>query len=162
MLEFDQLQKDVQKTAVYPDHWGVLYPAIGLVDEACELLGKIREFYFPVEPHSNDPTYDLYCRLLAAQNFGIELGKYKKKLRGDNGYQFHESVVQLSTQRKAELENNQEQRDKLAAELGDVMWYASEVSRQIQISLQQVCERMTQKLADRAARNVIKGNGDNR
>lgn len=162
MSEFDQLQKDVQKTAVYPDHWGVLYPAIGLVDEACELLGKIKEFYFP-SPNTlamREDEHELFHILHQAEMLGKHLGKFKKRMRGDNDYQFHEDVVQLSTQRKAELQ--EQGADDIAAELGDVMWYASEVSRQIQISLQEVCERMTQKLADRAARNVIKGNGDNR
>ncbi len=53
-------------------------------------------------------------------------------------------------------------RELIKKELGDTLWYLSEVARQWELSLEEVAEANLFKLADRAARNVIKGSGDER
>ena len=55
-----------------------------------------------------------------------------------------------------------EKENKLVAELGDVMWYLSEICNTLGITLEEVMEEIMHKLADRQARNVIKGSGDYR
>jgi NTP pyrophosphatase (non-canonical NTP hydrolase) len=55
-----------------------------------------------------------------------------------------------------------EHRDKLAEELGDVMWYVAQLARQIHYRLEEVCRTNVNKLADRAERGVLQGSGDNR
>jgi NTP pyrophosphatase (non-canonical NTP hydrolase) len=50
----------------------------------------------------------------------------------------------------------------LALELGDVLWYLSELCTRLGISLTDVAERNIAKLADRAARGVLGGDGDQR
>lgn len=47
-------------------------------------------------------------------------------------------------------------------ELGDVLWYASEVCTVFGFSLEQVAMANLEKLAARYARGVIKGSGDDR
>lgn len=53
-------------------------------------------------------------------------------------------------------------RDGLLAELGDVLWYVASVAVDLGSSLDEVAERNLAKLADRAARGVIRGSGDDR
>ena len=47
-------------------------------------------------------------------------------------------------------------------EIGDCIWYCSELARLCGVTLQEVAERNISKLASRAIRNQIKGNGDDR
>lgn len=47
-------------------------------------------------------------------------------------------------------------------ELGDVLWYVSEIARQLNIKLSAVARTNLCKLASRADRGVIQGEGDNR
>lgn len=47
-------------------------------------------------------------------------------------------------------------------ELGDVLWYCANLANELQISLDLVAEKNIAKLKDRAARGVIKSEGDNR
>lgn len=53
-------------------------------------------------------------------------------------------------------------RNEIIAELGDVLWMLSEIATQQDISLREVAQYNLKKLADRANRGVIKGDGDNR
>ncbi len=55
-----------------------------------------------------------------------------------------------------------EHRVKLAAELGDCMWYVTQLARQLQYGLEEICQANMKKLADRAERGVLGGSGDNR
>lgn len=55
-----------------------------------------------------------------------------------------------------------EDRDDLAKELGDVVWYIAVLANSLGLSLDEVMQRNVKKLADRKKRNVIKGAGDNR
>ncbi len=53
-------------------------------------------------------------------------------------------------------------REALALELGDVLWYLSELCTRLGISLEDVAARNIAKLTDRAARGVLHGDGDSR
>lgn len=53
-------------------------------------------------------------------------------------------------------------KEMLRGELGDVLWYLSEVCTQLDITLDQVAIENIAKLESRKARNVIQGSGDNR
>lgn len=50
----------------------------------------------------------------------------------------------------------------ITKELGDVLWYVSAMANELGIPLEEVAEINLQKLADRAARGVIKGSGSDR
>ncbi|MHA7210816.1 MazG nucleotide pyrophosphohydrolase domain-containing protein [Arthrobacter sp. MDT1-65] len=55
-----------------------------------------------------------------------------------------------------------EERDKAKAELGDILWNVALIARQLDTNLETIAQHNLNKLADRAARNRIEGNGDNR
>jgi NTP pyrophosphatase (non-canonical NTP hydrolase) len=50
----------------------------------------------------------------------------------------------------------------LIKEMGDVLWYVANLAEDMQIDLETVAQINLNKLADRAQRDVIKGEGDNR
>lgn len=50
----------------------------------------------------------------------------------------------------------------IAAELGDVLWYLSQLAAHFQIDLDLVAFNNLNKLRSRAQRDVLKGSGDNR
>jgi NTP pyrophosphatase (non-canonical NTP hydrolase) len=70
--------------------------------------------------------------------------KVKKVLRDQNG-EFSPEVAQA-----------------LMLELGDVLWYVAQLASELGFELDQIAEANLQKLASRAARNVIAGSGDHR
>ncbi|MBM5797594.1 MAG: hypothetical protein FJ050_04215 [Cyanobacteria bacterium M_surface_7_m2_040] len=53
-------------------------------------------------------------------------------------------------------------RDDLKLELGDVLWYVAQLCTELGLSLEDVAVANLEKLASRAARNVIAGSGDRR
>lgn len=50
----------------------------------------------------------------------------------------------------------------LQLELGDVLWYVAQLATELGLDLEQVARANLEKLASRAARNVISGDGDQR
>lgn len=109
-MNFSDYQTKSRATAKYPliGH-GVIYPTLGLVNEAGEVAGKI-----------------------------------KKVFRDKNG------------------EITAESREALKSELGDVLWYISQVCTELDISLDEVAKANIAKLLDRQVRGKIQGDGDNR
>ena len=55
-----------------------------------------------------------------------------------------------------------EVREALKLELGDVLWYVAQLSSELGFELAEIAEANLNKLASRAARNVIAGSGDHR
>ena len=55
-----------------------------------------------------------------------------------------------------------EDKQEMAKEIGDVLWYCAMFSRQLGLSLEDIAKLNAEKLASRKARSAIKGNGDNR
>jgi NTP pyrophosphatase (non-canonical NTP hydrolase) len=53
-------------------------------------------------------------------------------------------------------------RNEIKKELGDVMWYVASLADDLGITLEDIAKTNLAKLADRNARGVIKGEGDNR
>lgn len=109
-MTFKDYQDKAVKTAIYGTGSTIIYPALGLANEAGEVLGKI-----------------------------------KKVLRDKDG-KF----------------DNLDTRIAIADEIGDVLWYITALSRDIDIPLETIAQRNIEKLLDRQARNVIQGSGDNR
>lgn len=110
MMSFSDYQVKSRRTAAYPPiGHPVIYPALGLVNEAGEVAGKI-----------------------------------KKVFRDKGG------------------EINEETRQALKAELGDVLWYLAQVATELDLSLEEIAEHNIAKLYDRLERGTIRGEGDNR
>ena len=71
-------------------------------------------------------------------------GKYAKAIRDCNG------VV------------DNERREEIIKELGDVTWFVAELCTLLNVSMEEVMQKNIDKLKSRKERNVIHGNGDNR
>lgn len=109
-MDFKEYQEKSRKTAIYPKIGeSFVYPALGLGDEAGEVLGKI-----------------------------------KKIFRDKNG------VVDNET------------KEAIEKELGDVLWYLSQLSTELGLSLDEVAEKNIEKLYSRMERGKLHGDGDNR
>jgi NTP pyrophosphatase (non-canonical NTP hydrolase) len=84
---------------------------------------------------------------------GEVAGVMKRYHRGDEKYVKKDSYgKRLSV----------EAREKLAAEIGDVLWYVAMIADELEIPLADIAQMNIDKLADRAKRKVITGSGDNR
>jgi len=59
-------------------------------------------------------------------------------------------------------EVSEETKKEIAKELGDVLWYLSQVATELGISLEEVAQGNIEKLFSRLERDKISGNGDNR
>jgi NTP pyrophosphatase (non-canonical NTP hydrolase) len=81
----------------------------------------------------------LYPALGLAGEAGEVANKVKKMLRDDN------------------LDKNA-----IASEIGDVLWYAAMLSKDLNIELHDVAMKNLEKLYDRKERGTIQGNGDER
>ena len=107
---FEVYQRESRKTwnVIATDH-SIVYPTLGLTNEAGEVAGKI-----------------------------------KKIFRDRNG------------------QINEEDRQALKKELGDVLWYLTQICTELDLSLAEVAEANIVKLFSRLERGTIGGEGDER
>ena len=103
-FDFDSYQRQAVRTAIYPSTAQVIYPAMGLANEAGEVLGKVKKII-------RDGTFN---------------------------------------------------RDDIADELGDVLWYAAALARDLNTDLSTIARRNLAKLAGRKERGTLGGSGDKR
>lgn len=90
---------------------------------------------------------------------GEAAGLLKRYHRGDEKYQDVRVLIGGQEERRV---LNPMLRTSLEKELGDVLWYVAMTAHRLGLSLEDVATTNINKLADRAQRNVIKGEGDNR
>lgn len=64
--------------------------------------------------------------------------------------------------KKAMREDEEEYLEQLEDELGDVLWYASQLARELDMDYSEVAERNADKILDRQARDKLTGQGDYR
>ncbi len=102
IMDMGYYQQEAVKTAIYSDP--IIYPALGLGNEAGEVQGKI-----------------------------------KKMLRDDT---FN--------------------KEDIAAEIGDVLWYIAALCRDLNVDMKDLAKNNLRKLHDRKLRGVIQGSGDKR
>jgi len=86
----------------------------------------------------------IYPTLGLAGEAGEVAEKIKKVLRDDGG------IV------------NAEKKEELLKELGDVLWYLSQIATELKLSLDAVASFNIHKLMSRKERGKISGSGDNR
>ena len=107
-IDFKQYQTESRKTwsLVHTDH-AIVYPTLGLVNEAGEVAGKIKKIFRDKEGVISDAD-----------------------------------------------------RAALKSELGDVLWYLTQICTELDLALEEVAEQNIEKLFDRLERGVIRGEGD--
>ncbi len=108
-MNFNEYQKDAMKNKVYGYGDNIIYPTLGLTNEAGEVAGKVKKV----------------------------LRDYEGKFEGEN-------------------------LNKIADEVGDVLWYLAALAEDLGFTLDEIAERNITKLTDRRNRGVIQGSGDNR
>ena len=74
--------------------------------------------------------------------------------------EFVGKVKKLFRDYRGELDR--ERKDNLKDELGDILWYYTQVCTELGFSLEEIAEANMKKLLDRQERGVIKGDGDKR
>jgi NTP pyrophosphatase (non-canonical NTP hydrolase) len=109
-MDFREYQQRAMVTAIYPEGARIIYPALGLANEAGEVLGKI------------------------------------KKVIRDRGGDFGDPEVAAA----------------IGAELGDVLWYVAALCRDLGLEMDALARQNVAKLAGRAARGALQGEGDAR
>lgn len=92
----------------------------------------------------NDADVIIYPALGLLSEAGEVAGKVKKVLRDKNGH------------------FDPDEREKIADEVGDVLWYIASLCTDLGIGMETVAQRNLDKLNSRMARGVISGSGDNR
>jgi NTP pyrophosphatase (non-canonical NTP hydrolase) len=105
--------------------------------------------YQKLAARTADHTTDMQFRLMYhALGLGGETGevleKIKKVIRNDAGV--------MSDEKRAQI----------IMEMGDVLWYLSQLAKVLDVPFSEVAHANIKKLADRAERNVIKSEGDTR
>lgn len=86
----------------------------------------------------------VYLALGLAGESGEVVDKIKKVVRNNDGVFTDESKLEIQK------------------ELGDVLWYVSQLCEQLGLSMDEVARTNRAKLDDRKARGVLKSGGDNR
>lgn len=105
-----------------------------------EFERKAAEFSYECPMH--EPVFGL------AEETGEVVGKFKKLSRDKQVNHFHQIYGK--------------DRDAVLNELGDVLWYLTEIARRMGSGLKAVAHRNIAKLSDRRERGVLQGEGDNR
>ncbi len=107
-----------------------------------------------------DLDADSLGEVMKARNFNT-VGFLDKALgvAGEAG-EFADKIKKILRDKKGAFTD--EDRDAIIKELGDVLWYVALVSLYLDVPLSEVAERNIEKLASRAQRNALKGEGDER
>lgn len=107
---FETYQRESRKTwGVIPMNHPIVYPTMGLANEAGEVAGKIKKIFRDKDGHISE-----------------------------------------------------EDRQALKKELGDVLWYLTQICTELDLTLEEVAEANLIKLFSRLERGKIKGDGDER
>ena len=108
--DFETYQRESRKTwGVIPMDHPIVYPTLGLVNEAGEVAGKIKKIF-----------------------------RDRAGVIGD------------------------EDRQALKYELGDVLWYLTQICTELNLTLEEVAAANLEKLFSRLERGQIRGEGDHR
>lgn len=106
-------------------------------------------------------TFDEYQKkaLSTAKDNGVELMHRSLGLAGEAG-----EVAGKLTKWLRDTKGDKEKLDKedLAKEIGDVLWFTAALADSIGYSLDDIAQNNIDKLTDRNRRGVITGSGDNR
>lgn len=86
----------------------------------------------------------VYPTLGLSSEAGEVAGKIKKVIRDDGG------------------KVSEEKKEDIKSELGDVLWYVSQLASELDLSLDEIAEKNIEKLYSRLERGKIKGSGDRR
>ena len=100
------------------------------------------------------------ARLVGVEESARPAWSPPRSARSSEAGEIAEKVKKLVHDRNSDLA--QLDRDDMASELGDVLWYTAVLANFLGLSPNDVAQRNVDKLADRRRRSVLGGSGDNR
>ena len=155
MQHFDDYQLFTDTTAIYPQDIGISYASLGLVGEVGEFAEKLHDIAAEKKTiainYDQLKTFNEFKDILEqATKLGVRAEKPKKELR--DGKRTMPPVI---------VKDN-EQREGLVLELGDLQHYVAREARHLLVDLSTVAYENVTKIGSRKARGVIEGNGDYR
>jgi hypothetical protein len=176
----EHYQQLVDRTAIYPGKGSgsLWYPLFGAIDEAAEVLEKYDEAQR--QPHHCAVTH---YAAAAAINLGKVLGQLKKTHRDGGGvvgeerlFKIRHALAKVRYYAKcldeilaADVAISfdaapipDEARAGILKELGDAHWYPAAAMNELGVRGEEVLAMNAERLLDRKARNVLKGDGDSR
>ena len=74
--------------------------------------------------------------------------------------EFADKIKKIMRDKKGEF--NEEDREAIIKELGDVLWYVAVTSLYLGVPMSELANKNIEKLKSRARRNTLKGSGDDR
>lgn len=80
-------------------------------------------------------------------------------LAGESG-EVSEKIKKIIRDHEGKIDDKA--RKEIEKELGDVLWYVSQIASELGLSLDDVAGKNIEKLSSRLDRGVLKGSGDNR
>jgi NTP pyrophosphatase (non-canonical NTP hydrolase) len=80
-------------------------------------------------------------------------------LAGETG-EVSEKIKKVIRDKNGKIDD--ETRELIKKELGDVLWYVSQLASELGLSLDEIAEKNIEKLYSRLERGKLQGNGDNR
>lgn len=87
-MNFNEYQDRALNTAIYPEHWKVIYPALGLASEAGEVAGSIKKVLRDQNGNFDDIARAklkhelgdvLWYVAVLASDFGLSLGEIARE-----------------------------------------------------------------------------------
>ncbi len=133
-IAFDDYQKQTRLLAVYKD---IAEKSLHIPYVALGLSGETAELL--------DKAFSYLCTLINMAMYSGNISEHVKKLIRDS-----DSIM------------NDEIRDNIKKELGDVLWYAARIADESNLSFGEVASFNLDKLYSRKARGKIHGKGDDR
>lgn len=80
-------------------------------------------------------------------------------LVGETG-EFVEKIKKIFRDKNGKI--SKRDKEEITKELGDVLWYLSQVAKELNIPFEEIAQKNIKKLASRKIRGKLHGNGDNR
>lgn len=157
-MEMNDYQEKAATTAIYPKEARLVYPLLGLLGEAGEMAEKVKDALFPGGVSPDSEILDIYWLLDNLAMAGHQ-AEQKKKLIRDSG-KYPQACLEEMRRRVDSIP--QGEISKLEKEVGDALWYVSNIARDLKVSLEDVAGGNLEKLQSRKERGVLQGSGDNR
>lgn len=114
-------------------------------------------------PKNNYKDFDKYQKFTNSTAVYPKIGqKFVYPLIGLQGEvgEVSEKIKKIFRDDKGKI--SKEKKMEIAKELGDVVWYISQISTELGLKLSHIVQANIEKLSSRKERNVIHGSGDNR
>ncbi len=170
-MDFKEYTTAARATAVYPEQFKCVYPAIGLVDEMAEFVEKYNAWDYDADdcPTTDEIVselgdvlwyYAIYCD---DNNFDMETFFETKDMYVDTHFIFMQCGKLLGATKKAMRDTQfPVSALKVWEYLDNIAGAVNGWCLDLGVTVEEVMEKNIDKLRDRQARNVIKGSGDNR